>query len=234
MPTPIVLPDSNNLKRCSKCHEWKPFEAFYRDSDKKDGYHGRCIACVKENRVYNERSRERSRAWREAHPHYHKERSASDPEYRAKTQSYVKQWRAEHPERILEYSRRREPRKRDRYYKSDYWREYHRKRYAADPEYYRSRVRAYAAANPDKVRARQHLRRSTNNGSFTSADIEAIRVAQGNRCYLCHKKLKKYHIDHFIPLSKGGTNDPGNLRLACPKCNMSKHDKHPFELGILL
>ena len=71
-------------------------------------------------------------------------------------------------------------------------------------------------------------------GTFTAADIESIRKAQGNRCYICHKELSKYHIDHFIPLSKGGTNDAGNLRLACPECNWSKNAKHPFELGILL
>jgi len=72
------------------------------------------------------------------------------------------------------------------------------------------------------------------SGSYTASDIEAIRIAQGNRCYICGKTLKKYHIDHFIPIAKGGTNDPGNLRLACPKCNRRKHSKHPHDLGILI
>lgn len=89
-----------------------------------------------------------------------------------------------------------------------------------------------------EVKAQARLRnfnRRSAPGSFTTKDIEAIRKAQGNRCYICHKKLgKKYHIDHFIPIKLGGTNDPGNLRLACPKCNLSKGPKHPHDLGILI
>ena len=31
-------------------------------------------------------------------------------------------------------------------------------------------------------------------------------------------------IDHVIPLSKGGTHEPGNCRLACFRCNAIKSD----------
>lgn len=85
----------------------------------------------------------------------------------------------------------------------------------------------------DKIRAIHNNRRNAP-GSFTAADVEEIRKAQGNRCYICHKKLKKFHVDHFIPIALGGTNDPGNLRLACPRCNFSKNKKHPHALGILI
>jgi len=81
---------------------------------------------------------------------------------------------------------------------------------------------------------RRRARKLAAAGSFTRADIEAIRTAQGNRCYICHKPLKEYHIDHFIPLALGGTNDPGNLRLACPTCNRHKGAKHPHDMGQLI
>jgi 5-methylcytosine-specific restriction endonuclease McrA len=113
------------------------------------------------------------------------------------------------------------------------WREY-RKNNAERRKAYN---RQWEKANPEKVRAQEARHRAKLvgvTGTFTKADIDAIRVAQGNRCYICHKKLTKYHIDHFIPLAKGGTNDPGNLRLACPRCNTSKQDKHPHDLGILI
>lgn len=32
-------------------------------------------------------------------------------------------------------------------------------------------------------------------------------------------------IDHIIPKSKGGTDDPENLRLACGSCNAAKKDR---------
>lgn len=111
----------------------------------------------------------------------------------------------------------------------DYQREYRHRPEVLERERKRWRTPEYRK----RLRLKANIRRGTE-GSFTAADIEAIRKAQGNRCYLCGKKLKKYHIDHFIPLARGGTNDPGNLRLACPKCNLTKSAKHPFELGRLI
>ncbi|MER0204117.1 MAG: HNH endonuclease [Nitrosomonas sp.] len=36
---------------------------------------------------------------------------------------------------------------------------------------------------------------------------------------------QSYDIDHMIPVAKGGTNDPTNLVLSCPKCNNVKRAK---------
>jgi len=32
-------------------------------------------------------------------------------------------------------------------------------------------------------------------------------------------------VDHVVPLSKGGTNNPGNLALSCFHCNRRKADR---------
>lgn len=32
-------------------------------------------------------------------------------------------------------------------------------------------------------------------------------------------------VDHIIPLSKGGTDDPENLRRACRSCNCSRRNR---------
>jgi len=47
----------------------------------------------------------------------------------------------------------------------------------------------------------------------------------GFRCYYCGRSSKdgaNLHIDHVIPLARGGMNDIGNLITACEQCNLGK------------
>lgn len=58
-------------------------------------------------------------------------------------------------------------------------------------------------------------------------------------CYWCRKEAAIYrirgwavfehHIDHFIPMARGGTDDLANLVLACSVCNKSRGSKLPEE-----
>lgn len=89
--------------------------------------------------------------------------------------------------------------------------------------------------NPIAVSTRRHKRRArTRNaeGSFTSADITLMLVAQGGHCFWCDADIdnyKKRHVDHYIPLARGGTNWSNNIVLACATCNLQKRDKLPDE-----
>jgi len=52
-----------------------------------------------------------------------------------------------------------------------------------------------------------------------------LRILQGNCCYYCGRpfiRKRPATIDHFIPRSRGGTNELRNLRLACIECNNRK------------
>ena len=46
-------------------------------------------------------------------------------------------------------------------------------------------------------------------------------------CYLCLQPILfgNDHLEHKIPLSRGGTNEYNNLAVACQKCNNKKHNK---------
>ncbi|SEL31519.1 HNH endonuclease [Paenibacillus sp. OK003] len=52
------------------------------------------------------------------------------------------------------------------------------------------------------------------------------------RCQECGKDVtgllnleNTFHIDHIVPLTMGGTNDPTNFQLLCDSCNLSKGAK---------
>lgn len=64
--------------------------------------------------------------------------------------------------------------------------------------------------------------------------LDEIIRRDGYMCYICKDpfgKKEKPTIDHWIPLSRGGTWDINNLRLAHKQCNMWKGDRVPNKDG---
>ncbi|MDS1774062.1 HNH endonuclease signature motif containing protein [Vibrio vulnificus] len=62
---------------------------------------------------------------------------------------------------------------------------------------------------------------------------------ENGRCAICKSDLtgaislgKKIHIDHIVPISRGGTNDPTNLQVLCEACNLSKGNRNT-DTGVL-
>lgn len=67
-------------------------------------------------------------------------------------------------------------------------------------------------------------------GKHSATEILALLKAQKHRCWWCDKNLTKYHVDHRIPLSRGGDNDIRNLVISCPSCNCSRGSRLPWEM----
>ena len=77
---------------------------------------------------------------------------------------------------------------------------------------------------------RRRIRVRNAKGKHTWRDIAALYTKQRGKCVVCRKELDdKYHVDHLMPLARGGSNWPENLQLLCPKCNAKKGAKHPLE-----
>lgn len=57
-------------------------------------------------------------------------------------------------------------------------------------------------------------------GVLTISALRARLAYFGWRCWVCGAAWQ--HIDHVIPLSRGGSNWPANIRPACERCNRSR------------
>lgn len=134
------------------------------------------------------------------------------------------------------------------------FRDYQNGRRAANPELAKQKGREYHHANKDQRNAEskryrennpekfkalnranakiQKAKRRSSVGIFTLADVTLIYQSQKGLCWWCGKSVgDDYHIDHRVALSKGGTNWPNNLCISCPTCNLSKHDRTPWEFN---
>ena len=150
-----------------------------------------------------EKERAYQRAWRAAHP------------------EKAKAWRATNIERVRARDRaRRNPEKANA--ASRAWA-------ARNAEAERARVKAYQAAHPDMARESNHRRRARKFGRYyvriMRAHLQFLREAQDHCCRYCHRPLVKgaTHLDHRIPLVRGGAHAPDNVCLSCASCNLRKH-----------
>ncbi len=67
-----------------------------------------------------------------------------------------------------------------------------------------------------------------------SKELQDLLDIQNNKCNNCGCSLTEgKHLDHWVPLSKGGTHSIDNVVWLCPTCNMSKHNKVPDTLLLI-
>ena len=155
-----------------------------------------------------------------------------------KVKESAKKWRDNNKEKRLELQRNWRASNKDRtneYDRKYYWQEPEKKRanrhrrYWADPEKYRKRARDWSKAHPEagRVSALNYSASKRNaEGTFTAADIKDLYATQGGSCYYCSVDIEGgYHIEHMVPLSRGGRNDVSNICLSCAPCNLRKHTK---------
>jgi 5-methylcytosine-specific restriction endonuclease McrA len=80
--------------------------------------------------------------------------------------------------------------------------------------------RRYRAANPEKTREWAQSRRGI--GRIPRGTVKRLRAEQKDACAYCGRPIPPYHLDHKLPVCRGGRNDADNLHLTCPTCNLRK------------
>lgn len=188
------------------------------------------------------RSRDRARypqkkqynlKWLADHPGY---KNAAQRKYKKKHLQEIKerelQDRSANPEKYKNYDRKTYAKHRE-------------KRLAVNRRYrdnnrdkIREMKRRYSKEHPESEIVRSQNRRARHAaaaGRHTQKDILELLERQASKCGTCKKRFCKkngklqYHVDHVMPLARGGSNDPSNLQLLCPPCNRKKQALHPDE-----
>lgn len=201
------MTESEKKKVCSKCGKSKSLTEFNKSKNHKYGRSPWCKTC----------SRDYDRKWQKNNLEKH---SANSRKYYAanleKERERSRERRKAYPEKVNE-SRRK-------------WRaENSKKAKDSDRKWRKANIENRAAS-----RRNRRAKKRQAGGSHTENDIKRLFDRQGGLCNACGKKLirynkKQYHVDHVIPLAKGGSNRPDNLQLLCPFCNLSKNVKDPIE-----
>jgi 5-methylcytosine-specific restriction endonuclease McrA len=126
---------------------------------------------------------------------------------KAKIRAKEARWRASNPE---------QSRARSRYYYRN-----------TDLAVRKARSSEYKKLNHDKIRAHLRNRKARKrgcNGKCSAVQAQSRIEFYGGTCAYCTNAPYE-HLDHVVPLARGGTGWPANLRPACAKCNMSKGSK---------
>jgi 5-methylcytosine-specific restriction endonuclease McrA len=97
----------------------------------------------------------------------------------------------------------------------------------------------YREKNKDLINARRKAKRVLDSsleknksakrrsalGVLPKNIISTLLEKQQSRCTCCGASLLPgYHLDHIIPISRGGTNTADNVQLLTPVCNLQKYN----------
>lgn len=214
----LSVPSLTRFAVCTKCGCTKALSAefFHRERRSPSGLRGECKVChAARMRSYRQDNHQRINQ---------KRRDDYWAGNREMITAHNRKYYEEHREQILAQKKiyHRENRNRILAYSATYYQE--------NLEAKREAALEYQKSNPDKARARNRRYRARKNGvehiPYTDADINDLWYEQKGQCAYCSAPIfSYYHLDHVVPLSRGGADGLENIVLACPSCNCSKKAK---------
>lgn len=193
---------NSNYRTCNVCNEQKILASFSKDKRSPSGRSGECVSCKNaKNREFKRNNKEKIKK--------------ESLEYKIKNKN-----------KIVEYSRKRYLEKKDHITNVN------KKWYFENKEKVRENRRKYAKNNRDKFHIKESIRRARkieNTHELFNPKIHNVYYHMRLRLEKCLGI--KYHIDHILPLAKGGYHHHLNLQVIPSDLNSEKNDnlyfKHP-------
>jgi len=193
--------------------------------EKKHYAKGLCSLCYKKMRYWQNPEKYRAQG------------RANYRKHREKRLAYIREYQEKNKDRVREWARLRQQRYRERHLEkckknSLDWHHDNRERAlenqrrwkAANPD----KLREWDQCNPEKVIAKTARYRAHKRGlpnTLTAEQIERLLII-GQAIY----PGQELHLDHIIPISKGGGTTLANMHYIPAHLNLSKGDKLPQEI----
>lgn len=188
-------------KKCKKCNQIKSLIEFVKNKNCKDGYEGTCKSCKNI----------------------------------ARTERYQKHYKNKNPliEGEKECNRCKERKSVDEF--------------NIDLKCVDGRRNVCKLCDNKRIKERRSSNKKELNQSFwnrytdsinwradskniVAEELSSLYDNQSGKCIYCHVNMdKNFHVDHKIPLSKGGKHDILNIAFTCADCNRLKHTKTHLE-----
>jgi len=216
-------------KTCTQCGQSQSVSEYHRKAATKDGHSPWCKACTHTHsaRYYAE--------------HRDEQQQKSAAYYRQHCEQAIARaaaWGKANRDKARRQNR--DARRRRRLADPDRYRNYDRELYHREPQKRREQARAWRARHPAAVK-RANQRRDPDvcrdMNARRRARLRGVMVEKftrrqiyerdAGRCHLCGRRVKpnRWHLDHIIPLSKGGVHARWNVAVSCPTCNERKYNK---------
>ncbi len=230
----------SELKKCTKCGETKPATVEYFRAEKRTiiGLQSKCLVCEREyNRERRAKNPSLDREYYQANKHWllpkmNEAAKSRRRDNRGAVLAAQRAWRAKNLDKAHKYQSDYYARNRDSEIKriQEYYEQNPDKRIIANGkrEEWRKRNREQARTYVRNRRAKLKSSGGTHNGE----DIKRLIAGQKGCCWWCGCKipLGRHHVDHRIPIARGGSNGPENLVISCAPCNHKKSSKMPWEM----
>ncbi len=198
-----------DYRRCTKCASTRPYSEFYKSKKAKSGYQSNCKTCA--NEAVKRSTEKNLPRYKETKKRY---RSENNEYFVKKARQYY--W--QNPEKFRKKSRDWAANYKDQIAVSN-------ARYKrANAARLKEQSKVWRQNNVDKVIAQNHARRVRlrENGVYSVSKKDINRMLN-QPCFYCGASSQ--HLDHVVPVSRGGTHSIGNLVQSCASCNLSKSDK---------
>lgn len=191
-----------STRTCTQCGAEKALAEFPKDPRGRGGRRANCKACQRiRAREQYEAHREKRLAYRRVH-------------YAANREKLIKEMRAydaaNHEAKLARLKA---------------YREAHREESV-------ERAKAWRLANPERCRAHGQIKRARKKRvPYEKVDPAVVYRRDEGRCGICGEMTdpNDWHLDHIIPLSRGGHHLYLNVQVSHPVCNIAKGARMPGE-----